>query len=657
LIDSDGDEVFGGIVNETKFWKAVKNRYNSADMTFVVTCVYEAPSLNLRFFSLKSIVNFKVRGKLWAFELDCSVDWFTLCKQIASAAFLNDDFISDIDNLQLVNVDNGDVLRSIYNKEELKSALKAYDSRKHAFIVNPTKNIALKTKNHNSTSLTTVPMSKDKRNTQTQISILESVKDSKVEKNVVINFRLPMHDVASRTPINIKVGSDWNDICKQIVNIFGLNIQQFDGIDLMNEVGTVLYGNITDDKTFWNVFKTKYRLANMIFVLKMISENSSQKSQNGINSGKMVSPQSHEDILDHTDTISAISDDSRSNTKVTASLSSVDISVFLNACAAGDIPKLVEMIKNNFEINSKDDIGISGIHIASMNGNMEVLKWLVDHDASCSIRDIDGMTPLHYACENNHVDIALFLVRNGADTSVRNKAGLTSLHYVCMNGTVALGVLIRDYMINVATTSGLTLLHCAADMGHVDMTKYLLDHGAQIHPRDDDGLTPLHLACIGGHIEVIDLLVSRGAYYNTRDDQGMSPLHHSCNEGNLDVTTWLINKGGNIFARSDSSDTLLHFACRSGNLDLVKYLIENKIDINARNGTGETPLETASANGHDELVEWLEDRGATMRIESTSEAATRQQVDIKAEHAMRAFESEEEANFIESLHLAEPTSY
>jgi ankyrin repeat protein len=76
-------------------------------------------------------------------------------------------------------------------------------------------------------------------------------------------------------------------------------------------------------------------------------------------------------------------------------------------------------------------------------------------------------------------------------------------------------------------------------------------------------------------------------------------------------------------------------------LEIVKFLIQRKVEINPRNQNGETPLEVASACDHDEIVVWLEDRGATMRPETTQDANTRKQIDSKTEKAARAFEAEE----------------
>lgn len=52
-----------------------------------------------------------------------------------------------------------------------------------------------------------------------------------------------------------------------------------------------------------------------------------------------------------------------------------------------------------------------------------------------------------------------------------------------------------------------TALHFAAGYNRLDVVKYLIDNGADVHAKDKGGLVPLHNACSYGHYEVTDLLV------------------------------------------------------------------------------------------------------------------------------------------------------
>ena len=56
-----------------------------------------------------------------------------------------------------------------------------------------------------------------------------------------------------------------------------------------------------------------------------------------------------------------------------------------------------------------------------------------------------------------------------------------------------------------------TPLHVASELGHVEICRYLLDHGAEIDSRRSDGRTALHISCRVGNAEITRLLLSRGA--------------------------------------------------------------------------------------------------------------------------------------------------
>lgn len=343
-------------------------------------------------------------------------------------------------------------------------------------------------------------------------------------------------------------------------------------------------------------------------------------------------------------------------------LTSRQVTEFLQACGIGDIPKILHFVRTQkLALSVKDSEGMSALHVSALCGHLEVVKYILlsaeesyvagNHTCSpvslCSAMDQFMMTPLHYACEHDNLYVAEMLLKYGADICARNTSGSTPLHIICLRGSNSMVGLIGEAQVNVATDSGLTLLHCAADQGHVEVCRALVHlGGVSVNSRDDRGLTPMHYACIAGHQVVAELLVDHGAYSNPRDDDGMSPLLYAAQRGQLKVLLWLLTVGANMYTRDNWGCTAVHLACESGHLSIVKVLHEKKMDLNARNTEGSTPLELASIEGHDKIAVWMEDHGAWMRPETEAQAHIRRQVDAKAEAAVRAFEVEEEANLV-----------
>ena len=64
-------------------------------------------------------------------------------------------------------------------------------------------------------------------------------------------------------------------------------------------------------------------------------------------------------------------------------------------------------------------------HAAASYGNVDVLKWLLEHGGRVDLTDADGDTPLH-ACET--AECADLLLAHGAALALENKEGLTPYH-------------------------------------------------------------------------------------------------------------------------------------------------------------------------------------------------------------------------------------
>lgn len=70
---------------------------------------------------------------------------------------------------------------------------------------------------------------------------------------------------------------------------------------------------------------------------------------------------------------------------------------------------------------------------------------------------------------------------------------------------------------------GLSLVHWAADRGHLGVLRTLLEAGAEPDVLDEDGQTALHYAASCGHPEAVKILLQGGAAPNLSDSEGNKP--------------------------------------------------------------------------------------------------------------------------------------
>ncbi len=139
-------------------------------------------------------------------------------------------------------------------------------------------------------------------------------------------------------------------------------------------------------------------------------------------------------------------------------------------------------------------------------------------------------------------------------------------------------------------------LRFASIHGHLEVIKYLVEHGADIHAEDDYAL---RLAGLNGHLDILKYLVEHDADIHADDD---AALGWASLKGHLEVIKYLVEQGADIHAQNDYS---LIIASGKGQLDVVKYFVEHGADIHT---TNDWPLKSARERGHLEVVKYLEDQ-------------------------------------------------
>ncbi|GBB99504.1 hypothetical protein RclHR1_03540023 [Rhizophagus clarus] len=80
----------------------------------------------------------------------------------------------------------------------------------------------------------------------------------------------------------------------------------------------------------------------------------------------------------------------------------------------------------------KDDQGNTALHMASANGHLEIVRFIIQTLGS-SLKKIvntqndSGNTPLHWSALNGHEKVVELLIKNGSDAKTKNRAGRTPM--------------------------------------------------------------------------------------------------------------------------------------------------------------------------------------------------------------------------------------
>ena len=97
-------------------------------------------------------------------------------------------------------------------------------------------------------------------------------------------------------------------------------------------------------------------------------------------------------------------------------------SLLHSAISRDDIVELSELIDSeNLDLNAPDEVGITLLHRAAIDGSYRCLNFLLSQGADVDVTDFEGWTPLHDSVFHGHIRCAVILLISGADVEAETK--------------------------------------------------------------------------------------------------------------------------------------------------------------------------------------------------------------------------------------------
>ncbi|MEO0787032.1 MAG: ankyrin repeat domain-containing protein [Bacteroidota bacterium] len=281
----------------------------------------------------------------------------------------------------------------------------------------------------------------------------------------------------------------------------------------------------------------------------------------------------------------------------------------ISMAASEGFPEIMELLLG---AGADIDYGFP-LHEAAEEGQLEIVRLLVEKGVNVNELDDRRRTPLARAASEDNPSVVRYLIGQGAEPELGT---YLPLHLAAEDGKVAAIRALLEAGANVNARDGhrRTALICAASDGHHTAVSLLLDAGAEINAQDAWGNTALIAAADDNHQRVVRQLLQAGANTDMRTDQGQNALEIALSEGSEDAVDELTaDLAEYALDNLRNSPQILIGPAREGHLFMVRQMLETGIDINITDDRGHTALSVAANEGHQGIVDYLLSRGAEIR--------------------------------------------
>jgi ankyrin repeat protein len=283
---------------------------------------------------------------------------------------------------------------------------------------------------------------------------------------------------------------------------------------------------------------------------------------------------------------------------------------------------------NNVKSNDDENIYL----FASRVGQLEIMKFLEEIGFDIHITSKSNYNAFLIAIYDNHLDVIKYLLeeKKGFDININPYDANIENNY----DDVGYSDDYNDYIDTISSDDidnnfGINAFLIAIEYGHLELTKYLVVNGCNIHMIHydwrDNGFT---LASRYGRIEIMKYLKETDidtCFVN--NVYGDNAFGIALSNGQFEIMQYLIflsseyDKINIMFNTYVTKDMLNHaYSCavRQGNIEIIKYVIENGCDVNIKKWNGSNEYIYASIFGHLEIMKYLEDCGIDTHVRTTN---------------------------------------
>ena len=243
---------------------------------------------------------------------------------------------------------------------------------------------------------------------------------------------------------------------------------------------------------------------------------------------------------------------------------------------------LIHFSDRDFGLNKVDIRQRSLFHLAVTNGDIGVVKGLIESGCDMNIIDIDGFSPLVIALKEDNVAVAKIMIQAGARLDIG--AG-------CYGSVLNLAVIKSEPWL--VTT--------------------LIKAGADVNMQDSEGNSCLHhlMTIYKKHKHrnalIADMIVDAGAKLNLFNNEKWAAVHIAARKGQTSAFRWITDKNPELKLKNLETFNVnllggsrgwspIHVASHSGHYKTVETLVAAGAEVYIKNYDGKTPKDTSKGD-------------------------------------------------------------
>ncbi|KAJ7385513.1 Fibronectin type 3 and ankyrin repeat domains protein 1 [Desmophyllum pertusum] len=145
------------------------------------------------------------------------------------------------------------------------------------------------------------------------------------------------------------------------------------------------------------------------------------------------------------------------------------------ACFGGHLKVALQLYDQGACTDTRDNGGSCCLHWAVDGGKTGCIQWLLDNGINVDVEDDSGCSPLiRLASMNGNIEVARILIENGTDVNKMDKIRKSSLMAAALNGNLALVKLLMENGANLQAVNeyGKTALDFAESFGRKEIASY-----------------------------------------------------------------------------------------------------------------------------------------------------------------------------------------